>query len=155
MVFFKLGITHEAIVFCLFFYGLMPCFVNLEVLILPNRLVLPLLWSGLIYNSFLFNPIDYILGAGAAYCVIWGLCKPYLSGTGREFVGKGDLKCFAMTGAWFGYRSLPVIFGSWLTAGVFLGVALVSLRRSTGSCPSGPLHLIAALAAFLSTSTLP
>ena len=53
LAFWKLGNSHEAPVFCAFFYSLVVlCFINLKVLMLPDSLVLPLLWRGIIVTRF-------------------------------------------------------------------------------------------------------
>lgn len=63
--------------------------------------MLPLLWMGLIVNSFgLFtNLSDALWGAVAGYLVLWSVYWLFKLITGKEGMGHGDFKLLAMLGA--------------------------------------------------------
>lgn len=76
--------------------------IDLEHQLLPDVLVLPLLWLGLIVNSVeLFTSLtSAVWGAVGGYLVLWllrGVSKLF---SDTEGMGQGDLKLLAMLGAW-------------------------------------------------------
>lgn len=117
--------------------------IDLQTRRLPDRIVLPALWAGLLANAFgLFvEPSEAILGAAGGYLALYGLSKLYRlrPGAPRAF-GGGDLKLAAMLGAWLGLRSVPfallVAFLSG-TLAVLPGLLLGRLRI-TQTIPFGP-----------------
>ena len=79
--------------------------------VLPDLLVLPLLWTGLLFNSLsLFVDLhSAVFGAVAGYLVLWLSCQAHHILTGRAGMGHGDFKLFAAIGAWLGIQMLPVV----------------------------------------------
>lgn len=116
--------------------------IDLEHQLLPDVLVLPLLWLGLIINSAeLFTSLhSAVWGAIAGYLVLWSLRSLSKLISGRHGIGQGDLKLLAMLGAWGGWQILP---GTLLIASVMGvvggGVLLLSgkIDRTT-PLPFGP-----------------
>lgn len=110
---------------------------------LPDRIVLPALWAGLLLNtSGLFaTPADAVLGAAAGYLSLWLLDAGHaLCAGGRHGLGRGDLKLAAMVGGWVGLSGLAsVLLIAFLagTCAVLLGV-LRRHRRIGESMPFGP-----------------
>ncbi|WP_164555930.1 prepilin peptidase, partial [Pseudomonas viridiflava] len=68
--------------------------------LLPDSLVLPLLWLGLIVNAFgLFTSLsDALWGAAAGYLTLWSVFWLFKLVTGKEGMGYGDFKLLAMLG---------------------------------------------------------
>ncbi len=98
--------------------------IDLEQRILPDRIVFPLLWGGLLINcATLFTDLQSaVLGAAAGYLVLWSIDQVHHYLTGKRGMGHGDFKLLAAIGAWLGWQMLPVVIfiasiGGLLTAG--------------------------------------
>ena len=85
--------------------------IDMDHQVLPDLLVLPLLWTGLLFNSLsLFVDLHLaVFGAVAGYLVLWLSCQAHHILTGRAGMGHGDFKLFAAIGAWLGIQMLPVV----------------------------------------------
>ena len=116
--------------------------IDLEARIIPDDVVLPMLWLGLFCNAFglYADANDAILGAVAGYLALWLIYWIYKLATGMEGLGFGDLKLAAMLGAWLGVNMLPIFLLVAFTAGTLVGVGLIIFaggsRRSV--VPFGP-----------------
>ncbi|EOA03733.1 type IV pilus prepilin peptidase PilD [Herbaspirillum frisingense GSF30] len=87
-------------------------FIDLDHQILPDCLTLPLLWLGLLFNSFAaFVPLrEAVWGAVAGYAALWSIFWIFRLFTGKDGMGYGDFKLLAALGAWLGWAPLlPVI----------------------------------------------
>lgn len=79
--------------------------------ILPDKLLCPLLWSGLLYQLCL-HPVflpSAVVGAIAGYLSFASLYWGYRLVCRREGMGYGDVKYFAALGAWHGWCVLPLL----------------------------------------------
>ncbi|WP_017905427.1 prepilin peptidase [Pseudomonas asplenii] len=121
--------------------------------ILPDALVLPLLWLGLIANHFaLFTTLsDALWGAVAGYLSLWSVYWIFKLLTGKEGMGHGDFKLLAMLGAWGGWQILPLTILLSSLVGAILGLMLLRLRNAQTSTPIpfGPYLAIAGWIALL------
>ncbi|MCQ9421995.1 A24 family peptidase [Pseudomonas sp. LJDD11] len=121
--------------------------------LLPDSLVLPLLWLGLIVNSFgLFTTLgDALWGAVAGYLSLWTVFWLFKLLTGKEGMGYGDFKLLAMLGAWGGWQILPLTILLSSLVGALLGMILLRLRRHQAGTPMpfGPYLAIAGWIALL------
>ena len=121
--------------------------------LLPDALVLPLLWLGLIANHFgLFASLeDALWGAVAGYLSLWSVYWLFKLLTGKEGMGYGDFKLLAMLGAWGGWQILPLTILLSSLVGAILGVILLRLRNAAGGTPIpfGPYLAIAGWIALL------
>ncbi len=121
--------------------------------LLPDSLVLPLLWLGLITNCFgLFTSLEEALwGAIAGYLSLWSVYWLFKLVTGKEGMGYGDFKLLAMLGAWGGWQILPLTILLSSLVGAVLGVILLRLRDQTANTPIpfGPYLAIAGWIALL------
>lgn len=127
--------------------------IDAEHQLLPDTLVLPLLWLGMIVNSFgLFVPLDQAMwGAVAGYLALWSVFWLFKLITGKEGMGYGDFKLLAMLGAWGGWQILPLTLLLSSLVGAVVGLVLLRLRdapRST-QIPFGPFLAIAGWIAML------
>ncbi len=104
--------------------------IDYDRMIIPDDIVFPFLWLGLIVNNFgIITTLDNALwGAVFGYLSLWCVYWVFKLLTGKEGMGYGDFKLLAMLGAWMGWQALPVIvilssFGGALVGGVliFLG----------------------------------
>lgn len=126
--------------------------------LLPDALVLPLLWLGLGLNAFgLFTSLQEALwGAIAGYLSLWSVYWLFKLLTGKEGMGHGDFKLLAMLGAWGGWQILPVTILLSSLVGAVLGVIMLRVRgAATGSpIPFGPYLAIAGWIALIWGDTL-
>lgn len=82
-----------------------------QYLLLPDLFTLPLLWLGLLVNTF-SNSVtlhDAIIGAAVGYLFLWSLYWFFRLALKKETLGYGDFKLLAALGAWLGWQSLPYI----------------------------------------------
>lgn len=129
--------------------------IDLDHQLLPDLVVLPLLWLGLVLNSFeLFATLPQALwGAVGGYLVLWlkrGLFKLI---SGSEGMGQGDLKLLAMLGAWGGWQILPGVLLLATLVGTLVacvGIATGKTDRTT-PMPFGPFLAGAGWLALLYT----
>ncbi|PAU51077.1 prepilin peptidase [Pseudomonas indica] len=127
--------------------------IDVDHQLLPDALVLPLLWLGLIVNSFgLFASLeDALWGAVAGYLSLWSVYWLFKLITGKEGMGYGDFKLLAMLGAWGGWQILPLTILLSSLVGAVLGVIMLRLRNAETSTPIpfGPYLAIAGWIALL------
>ena len=83
--------------------------IDAQTQLLPDRLTLPLLWAGLLFNlTDLFAPLaEAVVGAMAGYLSLWSVYWVFRLLTGKEALGYGDFKLLAALGAWLGWQALP------------------------------------------------
>jgi leader peptidase (prepilin peptidase)/N-methyltransferase len=121
--------------------------------LLPDAIVLPLLWLGLIVNAFgLFTSLtDALWGAVFGYLVLWCVFWLFKLITGKEGMGYGDFKLLAMLGAGGGWQILPLTILLSSIVGAVLGLILLRLRNVETSTPIpfGPYLAIAGWIALL------
>ncbi|MDT9646866.1 A24 family peptidase, partial [Pseudomonas sp. JV245A] len=121
--------------------------------LLPDVLVLPLLWLGLIANSFglLISLEDALWGTVIGYLFLWSVFWLFKLLTGKEGMGHGDFKLLALFGAWGGWQILPLTLLLSSLLGAILGTILLRLRREKTSTPIpfGPFLAIAGWIALL------
>ncbi|MDI2592036.1 A24 family peptidase [Pseudomonas sp. 681] len=127
--------------------------IDAEHQLLPDALVLPLLWLGLIVNSFgLFMSLNAALwGAVAGYMALWSVFWVFKLITGKDGIGHGDFKLLAMLGAWGGWQILPLTILLSSLVGAIIGVIVLRLRDEKNSTPIpfGPYLAIAGWIALL------
>lgn len=128
-------------------------FIDLDKMLLPDQLTLPLLWGGLLFNlAGGFVPLaDAVIGAMAGYLVLWGLYWAFKLLTGKEGMGHGDFKLLAALGAWLGWQALPIVLLLSSLVGAIIGIGLILLRNHHQGkpIPFGPYLAIAGWIALL------
>jgi len=102
-------------------------FIDIDRQLLPDDIILPLLWAGLILNVFaIFTPpVSAILGAASGYIFLWLVYQAFKLVTGKEGMGYGDFKLFAVLGAWLGWQSLPLIILLSSLVGAVVGISFI------------------------------
>ncbi len=122
-------------------------FIDLDKMLLPDQLTLPLLWGGLLFNlAGGFVPLaDAVIGTMAGYLVLWSLYWAFKLLTGKEGMGYGDFKLLAALGAWLGWQALPIVLLLSSLAGAIIGIGLILLRNHQQGkpIPFGPYLAIA------------
>lgn len=127
IVFDRFGISLQTVAALILTWGLLIlAFIDFQYKILPDIIIYPLLWCGLISSLFhLFvSPEEAILGAFFAYLVLYALAKLYQILINIKAMGEGDFKCFALLGAWLGLKALPYILFVAATVGSLIGIFL-------------------------------
>ncbi|WP_394234734.1 prepilin peptidase [Pseudomonas anguilliseptica] len=148
------GFTWQAGSMLVLTWGLLAMsLIDVDHQLLPDSLVLPLLWLGLIANSFgLFASLqDALWGAIAGYLSLWSVYWLFKLVTGKEGMGYGDFKLLAMLGAWGGWQVLPLTILLSSLVGAVLGLIMLRLRNAETSTPIpfGPYLAIAGWIALL------
>ncbi|WP_447903632.1 prepilin peptidase [Pseudomonas serbica] len=127
--------------------------IDAEHQLLPDVLVLPLMWLGLVINSLdLFVPLPEALwGAIAGYMALWTVFWVFKLITGKDGMGHGDFKLLAMFGAWGGWQILPLTIVLSSLLGAIIGVIYLRLHKAQTSTPIpfGPYLAIAGWIALL------
>lgn len=111
--------------------------IDFDKMLIPDEIVQPLLWIGILFNMFntYVTLTDAVYGAVAGYMCLWLFYWTFKLATGKEGMGYGDFKLTACLGAWFGYQMLPaIIFGSALV-GAVIGGLLMFINRHKESQP--------------------
>ena len=121
--------------------------------LLPDDLVLPLLWLGLLtaLGGLFASLPDAVIGAMIGYLSLWSIYHLFRLLTGKEGMGHGDFKLLAALGAWTGWQYLIIIVLLSSLVGAVLGLALIIFRgRDRGiPMPFGPFLAAAGWIALL------
>ncbi len=127
--------------------------IDLDHQLLPDVIVLPMLWLGLIASLFTIfaNSSTSIIGAVSGYLALWSVYHGFKLFTGKEGMGHGDFKLLAMLGAWLGWQYLGLIILLSSVVGAFIGITLISLNKQNRDVPIpfGPYLAIAGWIALL------
>ena len=111
--------------------------IDLDHHILPDVIVLPLLWIGLISNSSnIFTSLESaVFGAIAGYLILWIIYQIHHRLTGKEGMGYGDFKLLACLGAWLGWEVLPAVILLASVSGTILAIILMVVRKRGKDIP--------------------
>jgi leader peptidase (prepilin peptidase)/N-methyltransferase len=111
--------------------------IDFRTQLLPDQLVYPLLWLGLLLSlkPLLVSPSAAILAAAIGYLSLWSVYWVFKLLTGKEGMGHGDFKLLAALGAWMGLSCLlPVVLLSSLI-GALVGGTMMALKRHERDVP--------------------
>lgn len=154
-VFAAFGFTLTALAYTLLLWILLILSaIDIDHMLLPDQLTLPLLWLGLLgaVTVLPVSPTAAIIGAVAGYLFLWSLYWLFKLLTGKEGLGYGDFKLLAALGAWLGWQLLPLIILLASATGAVIGIGMMVLgKKGQGSpIPFGPfLALGGVLALFI------
>lgn len=145
-LFWPPGVTALALALCVWLLIALVV-IDIQHLLLPDALTLPLLWLGLLANlqGALVPLSDAVLGAVSGYLSLWSLYWGFKLATGKEGLGYGDFKLLAALGAWSGWQHLPLV----VLSAALLGILAIVLLRLTGRAgrddplPFGPCLALA------------
>ncbi len=108
-------------------------FIDLDTMLLPDQLTLPLLWAGIGLSLTEISPVtltDSIIGAMAGYLTLWSVYWAFKLTTGKEGMGYGDFKLLAALGAWLGWQYLPMIILLSSLVGLVFGLIQLRLQKT-------------------------
>ncbi|WP_345873392.1 A24 family peptidase [Shewanella algae] len=127
--------------------------IDLDEMLLPDQITLPLLWLGLLVNisGTFTNLTDATIGAAAGYLSLWSVYWLFKLLTGKEGMGYGDFKLMALFGAWLGWQMLPLIILFSSLVGALVGVLLILFKNLNrgNPIPFGPYIAIAGWVALV------
>lgn len=132
------GVSPQAGWMLLLTWGLLGiCLIDLKHQIVPDVLVLPLLWLGLLLNTFeTFTGLTQaVWGAALGYLSLWSIFWLFKLLTGKDGMGYGDFKLLALFGAWGGMAIVPLTIVLSSLLGALVGLALLAMRRAQASTP--------------------
>jgi leader peptidase (prepilin peptidase)/N-methyltransferase len=118
--------------------------IDVDHQIIPDSIVLPLMWVGFIMSLFhplagaetlFIAPRDAIIGALAGYLSLWSVYQLFKLVTGKEGMGYGDFKLLAALGAWLGWQTLHIIILMSAVVGAVVGIAMIMLRGRDRQLP--------------------
>ena len=113
-------------------------FIDIDKMLLPDQLTLPLLWLALLFSlsdSAFVNPAQAIVGAAAGYLSLWSVYWLFKLLTGKEGMGYGDFKLLAVFGALLGATQLPLIILLSSLVGAVVGITLLSVQGKDKATP--------------------
>jgi leader peptidase (prepilin peptidase)/N-methyltransferase len=118
--------------------------IDVDHQIIPDSIVIPLMWVGLAMSLFsplagadtlFIPPQDAIVGALAGYLSLWSVYQLFKLVTGKEGMGYGDFKLLAALGAWLGWQALPTIILMSAVVGAVIGIVLIVFRGRDRQIP--------------------
>ena len=127
--------------------------IDLDTQLLPDDITLPLLWAGLLANTFgTFTDLrSAVLGAVGGYLLLWTVYWGFRLIAKKEGMGYGDFKLLGALGAWLGWQVLPFVVVVSAGAGAIIGGLLLwrSRRGLETRIPFGPYLALGGLAGLL------
>ncbi len=138
IVAWQFGVGWQAGAVMLLSWGLLAMsLIDVDHQLLPDVLVLPLLWLGLMLNSVdLLVPLhDALWGAVLGYMSLWTVFWLFKLATGKDGMGHGDFKLLALLGAWGGWQILPMTLLMSSLVGVCGGLILLRRNKIQASTP--------------------
>ena len=128
-------------------------FIDIDHQLLPDVMVLPFLWLGLLLNiAGIYTELPTaVIGAASGYLSLWLVFHVFKLITGKEGMGYGDFKLLALFGAWLGWKSLPLIILLSSFIGALIGIGLIVFRGRDRAqpLPFGPYLAAAGWVALL------
>ena len=148
LILYRFGLSWQALTALILSWGLIALSgIDVREHILPDSITLPILWLGLITNTWhLFvSPYLAIIGASVGYLLLWGVAKLYKAIRQRDGMGHGDFKMLAMLGAWLGIGAILNILIAATALGLVSAIILLISKRTTTEhpLPFGPFLAIA------------
>lgn len=143
MLVYHFGFTWQLVFGLILTWALLALFfIDLNTLLLPDRITLPLLCLGLVINYFnIFTTLQSaILGMILAYGFFSFTGWLMLRIRKNEVLGRGDYKLIAALGAWFGWQMLPALVLIASLTGSVIGLIYIVLKGKSFSVrlPFGP-----------------
>jgi leader peptidase (prepilin peptidase) / N-methyltransferase len=144
---YKFGITWQTAALLILTFALLSLiFIDLDWQLLPDEILLPLLWLGLLVNTkeLFITPTDAIVGATVGYLSLWTIALLFKLVRKIDGMGHGDFKLLALFGAWFGWQSLPILLLIAAFFGSCIGLTIILRHHKSlqTKIPFGPFIAI-------------
>lgn len=144
----QFGVTVETLLLLILTWGLICLtLIDFDHMLLPDQIVMPLLWLGLLVNiNGTFVPLsDAVIGAAVGYMSLFSVFWLFKLLTGKEGMGYGDFKLFALFGAWIGWQLLPILILMASVVGAIVGISLMLFKnhQREQAIPFGPYLAVA------------
>lgn len=128
-------------------------FIDIDKMLLPDQITLPLLWLILAASAAGIGiaPQQAIVGAACGYLSLWSVYWGFKLLTGKEGMGYGDFKLMAIFGALLGWQQLPLIILLSSVVGAVVGSITLAVQKKEQSTaiPFGPYIAAAGWIAML------
>ncbi|MDB1123030.1 prepilin peptidase [Vibrio algarum] len=141
--------SYYSIALIFFSFALIAAtFIDLDTMLLPDQITLPLTWIGLFLALIGLSPVslqDAVIGTIAGYLCLWSVYWIFKIVTGKEGMGYGDFKLLAALGAWLGWQHLPMIILLSSFVGLIFGLIQLRMQKQglEKQFPFGPYLAIA------------
>ncbi len=145
----QFSFSYYSIALLFFTFALIAAtFIDLDTMLLPDQITLPLTWAGLLIALIGWSPVsleDAVIGATAGYLCLWSVYWLFKIVTGKEGMGYGDFKLLAALGAWLGWQHLPLVILLSSLVGLVFGLIQLRLQKKgiDKQFPFGPYLAIA------------
>ena len=142
------GVTLTTLMLLVLTWGLVCLtLIDLDHMLLPDQITLPLLWLGLLVNiNGAIVPLsDAVIGAVAGYMSLFSVFWLFKLVTGKEGMGHGDFKLVALFGAWIGWQLLPLLILMASAVGAVIGISMMVFNnhQREQAIPFGPYLAVA------------
>lgn len=129
-------------------------FIDIDKMLLPDQITLPLLWLVLVAAVAGFSKTDAagaITGAALGYLALWSVYWLFKLLTGKEGMGYGDFKLLAVFGALLSWQQLPLIILLSSLVGAVVGSIYLAVqgKDKNNAIPFGPYIAAAGWIAML------
>jgi leader peptidase (prepilin peptidase)/N-methyltransferase len=128
MVAWQFGVTPQMLAALVLTWGLLVLsFIDFDRQLLPDIIILPLLWLGLLLSvcGVFTDSTASIVGATVGYLSLWMVFQLFRWITGKDGMGFGDFKLLALLGAWLGWLFLPLIILLSSVVGTVVGLVMI------------------------------
>jgi leader peptidase (prepilin peptidase)/N-methyltransferase len=148
VVAYYFGVSLQTLFALILTWGLISLtMIDFDHMLLPDQFTLPLLWIGLLINiNGTFTDLtSAVIGAAIGYMSLFSIFWLFKLCTGKEGMGFGDFKLFAVFGAWLGWQLLPLLILMASVVGAIVGISLILFnnhQRQQG-IPFGPYLAVA------------
>ena len=132
--------------------------IDLEHMILPDKLTLPGIVLGLVLQPWIggVTLLDAVIGALAGAGILILLINFWYWWREEEGMGLGDVNLLALIGAFLGWQGVVVALFGGALAGALVGLGLMTVRKLelTSKLPFGTFLAVGALVALFSRGRL-
>ena len=113
-------------------------FIDLDKMLLPDQITLPLMWAGIFVALMGWSTIsvtESVIGTMAGYLCLWSVFWTFKLLTGKDGMGYGDFKLLAALGAWVGWQLLPLVVLLSSVIGAICGMILLKRQQLDNQTP--------------------